>query len=251
MHLVNCSLEKKIRLVACFFFREKPNKCLQNQIFSRIVLIVSKIVSIRGKRLTPRYPPVPEQIRIRAGHRITALSAGGGGQGVVIPIDIHRGRDTSTANNEFIGAQTQIPGKPVRGKIQVDRESEFRMRNAEFASRHSRRNVPRSLNYRLVSPHKGRKTRLSYTCYGITPISFFFFLGIIIYYYRSLSENFTFRIIILFHVYTDPFKTGINFFLEAVFLSSVGEIGGIGSAQNRDSNVINRDSRSAWDAFHD
>lgn len=153
---VNCSLEKKIRLVACFFFREKPNKCLQNQIFSRIVLIVSKIVSIRGKRLTPRYPPVPEQIRIRAGHRITALSAGGGGQGVVIPIDIHRGRDTSTANNEFIGAQTQIPGKPVRGKIQVDRESEFRMRNAEFASRHSRRNVPRSLNYRLVSPHKGR-----------------------------------------------------------------------------------------------
>lgn len=61
---------------------------------------------------------------------------------MVIPIDIHRGRDTSTANNEFIGAQTQIPGKPVRGKIQVDRESEFRMRNAEFASRHSRQRAP-------------------------------------------------------------------------------------------------------------
>lgn len=43
-----------------------------------------EIVSIRGERLTPRYPPVPEtdRIRIRAGHRITALSAGGGREGV-------------------------------------------------------------------------------------------------------------------------------------------------------------------------
>lgn len=90
------------------------------------------------KRLTPRYPAVPEQIGFE---RVTELRAPPPRVGV-IPIDIHRGRDTSTANNEFIGAQTQIPGKPVRGKIQVDRESEFRMRNAEFASRHSRQPCP-------------------------------------------------------------------------------------------------------------
>lgn len=136
---------------------------------------VGKRLKRRDIRLFPEHDSDSD-----SSHRIT-LSAGAGGEGVVIPIDIHRGRDTSTANNEFIGAQTQIPGKPVRGKIQVDRESEFRMRNAEFASRHSRHNVPRSLNYRLVSPHKGRHERRGCTSGWLE--YFFFFLGIIIYHH--------------------------------------------------------------------